>query len=139
MLNYGIMFWGISPHSGSTFITQKRIVRTIMKAKPKDSCKEMFSKLGILTLCSQYILMFVVKYKVIFTINTELHKINTRQKLDFSVPLVRLTRVQEGVYYSGITLFNALPLNIKQVTHDTNQFKHKLKTFLTENSFYSVK
>jgi hypothetical protein len=109
-----------------------------MKAKPKDSCKEMFSKLGILTLYSQYILMFVVNYKVIFTINTELHKINTHQKLDFSVPLIRITTVQKGVHYSGIRLCNALPRNIMQVAHNINQFKHKLKMFLTINSFYSV-
>jgi hypothetical protein len=39
-----------------------------------------------------------------------LHNINTRQKLDFHVPSVSLTKVQKGVYYSGITLFNSLPL-----------------------------
>jgi hypothetical protein len=37
------------------FITQKCIVRIIMKAKPKDYGKKNFSKLGILTLYSQYI------------------------------------------------------------------------------------
>jgi hypothetical protein len=112
-----------------------------MKAKPRDSCIEMFRKLGILTLYMQYILstvMFVVKYKDIFTINTELHKINIRHKLDFHVPLPSLTEVQKGVYYSGITLFNALPHNIKQAVHDNSQFKNKFKTFLIDNSFYSV-
>jgi hypothetical protein len=54
--------------------------------------------------------MFVVKHKDIFTINAELHNINTRQKLDFHVPSVSLIKVQKGVYYSGITLFNSLPL-----------------------------
>jgi hypothetical protein len=98
------MFWGNSPHNRSIFITQKRIVRIITKAKPKDSCKEMFSKLGILTLYSQYIIsipMFVVKYKDLFAINTELHKY-------LHIPLVSLTKVQKGVYYSCITLFNSL-------------------------------
>jgi hypothetical protein len=55
VLNYGIMFWGNSLHSRSIFITQKQIVRIIMKAKAEDYCKEMFSKLGMLTLYSQYI------------------------------------------------------------------------------------
>jgi hypothetical protein len=69
VLNYGIMFWGTSPHSRSIFIPQKRIVRCMMKAKPKDSCRELFKKLGMLTLYSQYIfstLMFVVKHKDLF-------------------------------------------------------------------------
>jgi hypothetical protein len=82
--------------------------------------------------------MFVVKHKDIFTINIELHKINTCQKLDFHVPSVSLSKVQKGVYYSSITLFNSLPLNIKKVDHNINNFKHELRKFLTENSFYSV-
>jgi hypothetical protein len=67
-----------------------------MKAKPKDSCRELFKKLGILTLYSQFIfstLMFVVKHKDLFKFNTGVHEINTRHKLDFHVPSVRLTRI----------------------------------------------
>jgi hypothetical protein len=82
--------------------------------------------------------MFVVKHKDIFTINVELHKINTCQKLDFHVPSVSLTKVQKGVYYSGITLFNSLLHNIKKVAHNINKFKHELRKFLMVNSFYSV-
>jgi hypothetical protein len=82
--------------------------------------------------------MFVVKHKDIFTINAELHNINTRQKLDFHVPSVSLTKVQKGVYYFGITLFNSLPLNIKEDAHKINKFKYELRKFLMENSFYSV-
>jgi hypothetical protein len=33
---------------------------------------------------------------------------------------------------------NSLPLNNKQVAHDTNKFKHKLGKFLIEKSLYSV-
>jgi hypothetical protein len=101
----------------------------------------MFSKLGILTFYSQYIfstLIFVVKHKDIFTINVELYKLYTCQKLNFHVPSVSLTKVQKGVYYSGITLFNSLPLNIKKAAHNINKFKQELRKFLMENSFYSV-
>jgi hypothetical protein len=126
------MLWGNLPHSRSHFITQKCIVRIIMKAKPKDSCKELFSKLGILTHYSQYIfsIMFVVKHKDLFTLNMAFYNINTCHKLDFHVCLVSLTKVQKGVYYSGITLFNSLPPSIREVAHDINTFKQKLKCFL---------
>jgi hypothetical protein len=106
-----------------------------MRAKARDSCREMFSKLGILTQYSQYILstlMFLVKHKDLFMANTKIHEINTRQKSDFHVPLLSLTKVQKGEYYSGITLFNSLPFNIKQVAHDINRFKYKLREFLVE-------
>ena len=74
--------------------------------------------------------MFVVKHKVMFTFNIELHKQNTQHKLDL--------HVQKGIYYSGVTLFNALPLGIKKVAHNNNKFKHELKKCLLKNSFYSV-
>jgi hypothetical protein len=59
-------------------------------------------------------------------------------KKDLHIPLVSLTKVQKGVYYSSVTLFNSLPPNIKQVAHNINKFKHKLRKFLIANSFYSV-
>jgi hypothetical protein len=67
-----------------------------------------------------------------------LHKINTRHKWDLHVSSVNLTKVQKVFYYSGIVLFNSLPLGIKTVAHNTNKFKHELKKFLIENQFYSV-
>ena len=82
--------------------------------------------------------MFVVKHKDKFTFNIELHKINTHHKLDLHVPSANLTKVQKGVYYSGVILFNALPLGINKVAHNTNKFKHVLKKFLLKNLFYSV-
>jgi len=82
--------------------------------------------------------MFVVKHKDIFTLNVELHNLNTRHRFDLHVPSVTLTKVQKGAYYSGITLFNSLPPSIKRLAGDTNKFKHALKKYLMENSFYSV-
>jgi hypothetical protein len=88
------MFWGISPHGRSSFITQECIIRIIMKAKPKDSCKEFFSKTGILTLYSRYIISiirFAVKHKDLFTLNMEFH--NTCHESDLHVAPVSLTKV----------------------------------------------
>jgi hypothetical protein len=68
----------------------------------------------------------------------EFHSINIRHKLDLHVPVVNLSKVQKGVYYSGIKLFNSLPPSIKQVAHDLKKCKHKLEKFLILNSFYSI-
>jgi hypothetical protein len=102
---------------------------------------ELFSKLEILTLYSQYTfstLVSVVKHEGLFALSLEFHSINTHHKLELHVPLVNLSKVQKGVHYSGIKLFNSLPLSIKQVAHDLIKFKHKLKKFYILNSFYSV-
>jgi len=58
--------------------------------------------------------------------------------LNLHVPSLNLTKVQKGVYYSGITLFNSLPFDIKKVAHNINKFWHELKKILIKNSFYSV-
>jgi hypothetical protein len=95
VLNYGIMFWGNSLYSKSVFITQKGIVRNNMKAKPKDSCKELFSKLGNLTLYSQYIfstLAFVVKHTDLSELNIQFHSINTCHKLDLHMQTGNCTK-----------------------------------------------
>ena len=35
-------------------------------------------------------------------------------------------------------IFNHLPTSIKKTSHDINQFRSVLKSFLTINSFYSL-
>jgi len=141
VLNYGIIFWGSSSYCKTLFITQKRIIRIIMKANVRESCRDMFRELGILTLYSQYIysiLMFVANHKEIFKTNNDLNGLNTRQKLNLHVPSVRLTKVQKGVYYSGIIIYNKLPNGIKEKIGKLREFKTVLKRFLMENPFYSI-
>jgi hypothetical protein len=55
IMSYGIIFWGGSSYAKKVFILQKRIIRNITNAKPTDSCREIFVKLEIMTLYSQYI------------------------------------------------------------------------------------
>jgi hypothetical protein len=79
-ITYGIVFWGNLPNSKSVFIAQKRIIRNIMNANPKASCRGLFRKLNMLPFYSQYILsllLFVVKNIQLFTTNTEIYAINT--------------------------------------------------------------
>jgi len=44
-LNYGVIFWGNSPHSRAILITQKRFIRIIMKANTRISCRMLFRKI----------------------------------------------------------------------------------------------
>jgi hypothetical protein len=48
---------------------QKRVIRIITGSRPRDSCRQLYKKLGILTLMSQYILfllLFILKTKLYF-------------------------------------------------------------------------
>ena len=53
-------------------------------------------------------------------------------------PTTNLTLVQRGVLYSGIKIYNHLPTHIKSLLKDPKQFKLKLKSFLLEQSLYSL-
>jgi hypothetical protein len=112
-----------------------------MKARNKDSCRPLFRHLNILPLYSQYIFsvsIFVVKNSDIFKFNSAIHSINTRQGFDLHFPSNKLAKVQKGVYYSGIKIFNNLPQGIRNVLNDITKFKQALKDFLLAGSFYSL-
>ena len=54
---------------------------------------------------------------------SQVHKINTRQTSDPYIPTANLTVYQKGVYYSGIKIYNHLPIVIKDLSGDKNKFK----------------
>ena len=62
--------------------------------------------------------MFVIKHKHQFTLNSEIHSINTRQELNLHQPSPNLTGFKHGIYYSGVKIYNDLPfiLNNYQMT-----------------------
>ena len=73
-----------------------------------------------------------------FKLNSMIHSINTRHCSDPHLPSVHLTKVQKGVYYSGIDVFNCLPAEIIGLSGDISKFKTALKGFLLEGSFYTL-
>jgi hypothetical protein len=112
-----------------------------MNSNSKDSCRDLFKKLCILPLHSQYIfsiLLFVVKNRGLFKTNSDVHKFNTRTSYDLHLPTAKLTVFQKGVYCSGIKIYNHLPLHLKQLSYDIKKFKPALKRFLLTNSFYTL-
>jgi hypothetical protein len=82
--------------------------------------------------------MFVVRNIDEFTINSDVHAINTRQRTDLHPPLTKLTKYKKGVYYSGIKIFNCLPQKIKKLSWNVKKFKLTLKRFLLMGSFYTL-
>jgi len=89
------------------------------------SCRNLLKKLQILPLTSQYklsLLIFVVQNKNFFLTNTDNHNIDTRQRNNLYLPQANLTIYQKGAYYSGIKIFNNLPLEIKNVTGNQKKF-----------------
>ena len=108
----------------------------------RDSCRELFKKLEILPLYSQYIYsisIFVIKNKHLFYTNNQIHSTHTRFKTNLHPPMTNLTKFQKGVYYSAIKIFNNLLHEIRDLCNDILPFRNDLKRFLLANSFYNSK
>jgi hypothetical protein len=98
IINYLIIFWGNSSYNNRIFKLKNRIIRIIMGADIRDSCRELFKTLNILPLISQSIfslLLFVVKNKNTFRMNSEIHSINARNNSDFYHLLSHLTIIKK--------------------------------------------
>jgi hypothetical protein len=112
-----------------------------MNSSKNASCRQLFKESNIIPIQSQYIFsifLFVTKNKGQFLFNSQVHKINTRQTSNLSLPTANVATHQNGVYYSGIKIYNHLPTVIKDLFGDKNKFKLALKRYLLHNSFYSL-
>jgi hypothetical protein len=89
ILAYGIIFWGNSCFSDNIFRIKKRIIGVITNSRKRDSCRELLKKLQILTLQSQYIfslLVFAIKNRSYFVLNSDIRDINTRFNQNLNLP-----------------------------------------------------
>jgi hypothetical protein len=135
-MTYGLVFWGNSYNSNTALKLQKRIIRIMLRIRGRKSCREYFKKLKILPLQCQYtylLLLFVINNRQHFKIDYGIHNINTRNNLD-----LHYTQSQKGAHYTAIKVFSRLPVLIKQLYHDTKQFKMALKGFLYLHSFLLI-
>ena len=99
------------------------------------------NKLEILPFVSQYILLlmlFVVKNKNLFTLNSENHTKSTRQFNNFYQLITNFTVYQMGVHYMDMKIFNNLPPYVKDISNSVRKFEICLKRFLHIHSFYSI-
>ena len=130
IISYGFIFGGNSSHSYMIFKIQKRIIRIIANSNYRTSCCDLFTKLNILPLQSQYILslaMFVVGNFEEFPTNTDILSFNTRQKSHLHPPSTRMTKFQKGVHYMGVKIFHKLPPRIQHLFNNKKQFHKTLK------------
>jgi hypothetical protein len=141
ILRYGIIVWGNSYYANKVFIIQKKIIRIITNTRPRDSCREAFKNVEIMTLYSQYnhsLGLFKINNNHLFDTNKEIHKYKTRNNNNLHLPLTSLSKFNKGAYMSGIKVFNQLPQYIKDLVNNQTYFKSTLNRFLYHHSFYSL-
>jgi hypothetical protein len=140
-MTYGLIYWGNSCHSNLIFRLQKKAIRIFMEIRDRESCRKYFRELKILPLKSQYIYslsLFVINNRHHFETNSEFHNANTTTEYNLHHPLSHLSVFQKGVFYTGIKVFNNLPVTIKDLSHNIKEFKVELGKFLLSHSFYML-
>ena len=138
VMTYGLLFWGNSPDSIKIFRLKKKIIRIMMGCINTDSHRKLFFNLEILPLPSQYIfslLLFMIRNKNQFLVNSEIHHIDTRQYANFHQPSVNMTGYQKGAYCLGVKVFNMLPSYIKQSLINPRNLKWFYKNFYMKIPF----
>jgi hypothetical protein len=141
IISYGIIIWAGSSCVNKVFILQKKAILIIMNSRPKESCRDHFKNLKVMTFFSQYIYSLVpltIYNDHSFNSNNEIHSYKTRVHSNLHLPAVNLTKYSEGTYISGIKAFNHLPQSIKRLATNEASFKRALKRFLYQSSFYSM-
>jgi hypothetical protein len=89
IIRYGIIFWGSSSYANKVFIIQKKIIRIITNTRPRDSCREVFKNMEIMTIYSQYsysLILYTVNNKHLFDTNNGIHKYKTRNNNKYTPP-----------------------------------------------------
>jgi len=88
-------FGGNQPHSEKIFKIQRRVIRIITNSRDRDSCRELFKKLEIMSLYSQHIFplsKFVIKINIFFSTNYQIHSVHTRFKTNLHPPIANFTK-----------------------------------------------
>lgn len=142
-LQYGVVLWGGCSEGrlNGVFKMQKRAIRCLSRLKSRDSCREPFKSLGILTLPALYIfesIRYALQNNLIVR-NPTLHGHNTRASANRTQPLprVRLDISRKRPSYAGVRFFNALPDSIRNMDNTTAQIRG-IKRHLIEVCPYSV-
>jgi len=140
ILSYGIIFWGRSSNVNKLFILQKKMIRIITNNGVRESCREAFKEMEIMTLYSQYffsLILFTVNNKHLFIANKEIHDYKTRSCANLHLPSVNITKFYKGPLCFGFQS-NRLLNRIKVFANVMKCFKLSLKIFLYHHSFYSI-
>lgn len=138
---YCLPVWGggSSFNMNRVFLLQKQAVRVISGLLFNESCKTVFTRLGLLTLPSLYIFEFI-KFVIQSGSGNSVAKVTgraTRQVADFYVPTCRLEKSKSNVNYAGLHLFNCLP-GVLKAKRGERDFFPLLKSYLIAQECYSV-
>jgi hypothetical protein len=140
-LRYCIALWGSSNTTSLNRLLrlQKRAIRIMAGLKRRDSYRNAFSRLGLLTLTGLYLLEVITyaRFHCALPDGSHYHDYNTRSAVQLRSAPVRLNVAKSLPQNAGALLFNKLPATLTSIRTE-REFRFALKTFLIQKSYYSV-
>ena len=133
LVNNGIISWDSTSSMNKVFVTQKKILYTMLGISSRSSCRKWFKKLEILPILSLSIhslMLFVVDNKHYFQTDSSVHEINSRYQNHLPSPSVRLAAVRRSSTCSAVRIFNKLPHGILELKNDKIIFMFASKKYL---------
>lgn len=142
VLRYGLILWGNgnSAMLNRAFISQKKCLRAICGIPPYESCKPLFSKLGLLPLPCLYILevsLFVQKHSNLF--KRACNVSNRVQRDPFRLvfeEVPKSAKYDKNCLTLCVRIYNKIPNEFKLL--NIGLFKKRLHEWLLKNCFYHV-
>ena len=134
-LSYNIIVWGSAAniHLKPLIIQHKRIIRLITNSGPFEHTSPLFHRLNILKLEDLYkFQLSVFMYKSVARGEYSVqHSLNTRSR-NLAAPLFhRLTLTQRAVSFAGPSMWNKIPVNIRNC-ETLPIFKRNLKSWFID-------
>lgn len=142
-LRYGIVVWGGTSQGNLQRVLthQKRAIRLLANLQTRESCRQAFQELKILTMTNLYIYETItyvhLKSPGHITTGAQHHNHNTRHATNYCLPVHRLSSTEKKPTYAGAKLWNALPEELKST--DRQYFGRRLKQWLQDHPFYTLK
>ncbi|KAG8292079.1 hypothetical protein J6590_108613 [Homalodisca vitripennis] len=141
-IRYGIAVWGGTTNTNlqRVFLKQKRAIRILGNLQPRETCRDTFKSLKILTVISIYILEVVtyihIKAPDAARNGAQIHHHNTRHATNYCLPVHHLSRTEKKPSYTGAKMWNSLPEDLKKT--EVQKFPRRLKSWLQDRPFYSL-
>lgn len=142
-ISYAIEVWGSCSDQlfQTIFKIQKRVIRSIKGLRIRDSCRDAFKELQIMTLPSIYVYQTLLYAKSIFdsngfALNENSHNYNTRGKKDLSVPICKTELAKKAPVNVANRFFRCLPNDLKPI--EIKFLKMILKNHFKNSPFYTI-
>lgn len=139
IMSYGILLWGRAADIKAIFILQKRAIRAIYNLRRRDSLRELFKEINILTVAAQFIyenIMYVRKNLSDFPKNSDRHNLNLRNKDKLDIPVFRLRKTNTSFMGYCVRFYNLIPKEILNLTE--KRFKNHVKSTLCKKAYYTI-